>query len=263
MTDRELPKAETVILSFGGGTDSTAAAIGMVERGEPLNHVVFADPGSEWPRTYAHIARFSAWLVERGYPAVEIIRRKPAAVGAEFAVTLEAECLMRGQLPGIAYGFKSCSDKWKMQPFRAWMAHKGFTDAVVCIGYEAGEMRRVEAAERHVETYARRYPLVEWGWEREHCIEAIQRAGLPLPGKSSCFFCPSSKKHEILQLNREHPELMDRAIAIERGASAHQKLGLGGRFAWVDVLHADATQLKLIPDVTGDVPCGCFDGETA
>jgi len=66
-----------------------------------------------------------------------------------------------------------------------------------------------------------------------------------------------------LQLNREHPELMDRAIAIERGASAHQKLGLGGRFAWADVLHADATQLKLIPDVTGDVPCGCFDGETA
>jgi hypothetical protein len=253
----------TVILSFGAGTDSTAAGIGMVERGERLDHVVFADPGSEWPRTYAHVARFSQWLTARGYPAVEVIRRKPAAVGTEFAVTLEAECLARGQLPGIAYGFKSCSDKWKMQPFRAWMLHKGFTDAVVCIGYEAGEMRRVEAALRHDEPYARRFPLVEWGWERDDCIAAIQRAGLPLPGKSSCFFCPSSKKHEVLQLQREHPELMQRALAIEAGAVQTDMAGLGRNFAWADVLKADEMQLKLIPDITNDAPCGCHDGAEA
>ena len=35
---------------------------------------------------------------------------------------------------------------------------------------------------------------MEWGWDRDRCIRAIQEAGLPLPGKSSCFFCPSMKR---------------------------------------------------------------------
>ena len=37
---------------------------------------------------------------------------------------------------------------------------------------------------------------MDWGWTREDCIAAIQQEGLPLPGKSSCFFCPSMKKKD-------------------------------------------------------------------
>ena len=37
---------------------------------------------------------------------------------------------------------------------------------------------------------------MEWGWSRKDCIQAIRDAGLPLPGKSSCFFCPSMKRWE-------------------------------------------------------------------
>jgi hypothetical protein len=253
----------TVIWSFGAGTDSTGGICGMVERGEPIHHITFSDPGGEVPRTYDHIERFSQWLQDRGYPAVEMLRRKPSiVVGMGEANTLEAECLLRGQLPGIAYGFKSCSDKWKMQPFRAWLKEKAFTDAVVCIGYEAGETRRVEAALRHTEPYARRFPLVEWGWERADCIAAIERAGLPLPGKSACFFCPSSKKHEVIQLHKEYPELMTRALRIERVASISNNTmaGLGRRFAWEDVIRADEDQFKLLQDVPGESPCGCHDG---
>ena len=53
----------------------------------------------------------------------------------------------------------------------------------------------------HPHTYA--YPLMEWGWDREACIRAIEAAGLPQPGKSSCFFCPSMRAEEIIDL-REH-----------------------------------------------------------
>ena len=37
-------------------------------------------------------------------------------------------------------------------------------------------------------------------WGRDDCVAAIARVGLPQPGKSACFFCPSSKKHEIITL---------------------------------------------------------------
>ena len=83
--------------------------------------------------------------------------------------------------------------------------------------------------------YENRYPLIEdWHWTRDDCIRAIQEAGLPLPGKSSCFFCPSMKREEIEALKRQHPDLYRRALAIEENAMPHLKTvkGLGRNYAW-------------------------------
>lgn len=59
---------------------------------------------------------------------------------------------------------------------------------------------------------------MEWGWSRKDCIQAIRDAGLPLPGKSSCFFCPSMKRWEIRTLYHRYPDLLRRALAIEDAA---------------------------------------------
>lgn len=236
------------IVSYGGGTNSAA--------------MVFSDTGGEKPETYEHVALMSAWLVERGYPSITVIRRAPAIVGDKTAATLEEECLMRGQLPGIAYGFKSCSDKWKTQPFRTWFKEQGYTDAVVCVGFDSGEEHRAARGDLYEEPYSKRYPLIEWRMERDDCQDAIEAAGLPQPGKSSCFFCPSSRKHEILALATEHPLLFKRAAAIEAGANLTDVKGLGRRFSWREIVQADEDQFKLFPESGITTPCGCHDGET-
>lgn len=251
------------IVSFGGGTDSTAMCIAMIARGERIDHIIFSDTGGEMPETYAHVAAFSEWLAHHGEPRIETIRRAPAKVGDGFATTLEEECLMRGQLPGIAYGFKSCSDKWKIQPFKTWLKASGLTNVTVCIGYDADETRRTEQAEKHIESYKRRYPLQEFGMDREACIRTIRNAGVAQPGKSSCFFCPSSRKPEILERHRSHPELMARAIAMEKGADLTNMAGLGRRFAWSDLIAANESQQKFFPDIQTDMPCGCHEGASS
>ncbi|UVL31828.1 hypothetical protein [Pseudomonas donghuensis] len=91
---------------------------------------------------------------------------------------------------------------------------------------------------------------------RDECIKTIQRAGLPLPGKSSCFFCPNSKPREILSLP---DDLKDRAIAIERNANLTSVRGLGRRWRWEDLIASDRDQMRLFDDA-GDMPCGCYDG---
>ena len=48
---------------------------------------------------------------------------------------------------------------------------------------------------------------MEWGWARDDCIQQIEAAGLPQPGKSSCFFCPSMRAEEIIHLRDHHPDL--------------------------------------------------------
>lgn len=106
-----------VVASFGGGVNSTAMLIGMVERGETCDHILFADTGGEKPHTDAHVLEFSEWLVTHGMPAITTVRKAD--------LTLEQDCLNRKALPSVAYGFKSCSDHFKMRPQHAYLKSIG------------------------------------------------------------------------------------------------------------------------------------------
>lgn len=63
--------------------------------------------------------------------------------------------------------------------------------------------------------YEKRYYLREWGIDREACGRIIVNAGLPLPPKSACFFCPAMKDAEIAALKIEDPVLYALAIEME------------------------------------------------
>jgi hypothetical protein len=79
--------------------------------------------------------------------------------------------------------------------------------------------------------------LVEFA-KRKIRPDMIRAAGLPVPPKSACFFCPTSKRHEIVQLRVRHPELLQRALAIEENARPNltSVVGLGRSFAWSEFL---------------------------
>ena len=105
------------------------------------------------------------------------------------------------------------------------------------IGYDAGEGYRsdkVLLGDLADRKYSKWYPLMEWGWTRDDCIRQIEAAGLPQPGKSSCFFCPSMKPDEITALREQHPDLFRRALALEDNARQNLKTvkGLGRNYSW-------------------------------
>lgn len=239
------------VVSFGAGTNSTALLIGLWERRESVDYILFADTGAEKPHTYAHIEKFSKWLVKRGYPEIDYIKgQQPQQV---IDGGLEAECLRLNCLPSVAYGFKSCSMKWKAKPQENFLKSLGITDYTFLIGFDADEPHRAKSNPKN------RYPLIEWGWGREECIAAIDRTRVGRPGKSSCFFCPSSKKHEIIELHRQYPELAARAIAMEKNADLTSIKGLGRKFSWADVIAADEAQLKMIPETPIEAECNCYE----
>lgn len=249
------------IASFGGGTDSTAMLIGLKQRGETIDKILFADTGGEKPETYSFKAKFDKWLwYNYDGLTIEVVKAPNE--------TLEEACLKHNALPSIAYGFKTCSQRFKMQPIEKflnnWQPAKdawGRGEKVIrCIGYEAGEERR--AKEYESEKYQNRYPLIEWGWDRAKCIEVIKSEGLPLPGKSACFFCPSSKAGEVRWLARTHPDLFARAVAMEKNAKLTTIKGLGRDYSWEEMVKFKDAQLELLDQdwSTAEVPCGCYDG---
>lgn len=231
------------IVSFGGGTNSAALLIGLYQHGIPVDLITFADTGAEQPHTYEFIKHMNKWLEEHGMPRITVVENVDRNGNR---LTLEMECLRSGTLPSIAYGYKRCSQKHKIGPQEKYCNNYPPCRAVWqrgervtrFIGYDAGEWKRYEHSRKHNETdrkYENRYPLIEdWHWNRDDCIKVIQGENLPLPGKSSCFFCPSMKKQEIEVLKQQYPDLYQRAIAIEEGARPHltKVKGLGRNYAW-------------------------------
>jgi hypothetical protein len=253
-----------VVVAYGGGTNSTALLVGLHERGERPDLILFADTGGEKPETYAYLDVLDAWLAKVDFPPLIRVRhaRKDGTVE-----TLEDRSINTKSLPSIAYGYKACSEKWKRRPqdkyVNSWQPAKDAWFAgekcIKLIGYDADEDRRVANAPKEDNKYIYQYLLYEWNWDRRDCVDAIKRAGLPLPGKSACFFCPSSKKREVLDLKRKHPELYERACAIEKNANLDTVKGLGRNWAWSDLPALAPYQQASLLDPE-DIPCGCFDG---
>jgi hypothetical protein len=231
------------VLSYGGGTNSTAMLVGLWERGERPDFILFADTGGERPETYAHRDAVSSWCKNIGFPEIVTVSE---------AETLEANCLRRNALPGIAYGFKSCSEHYKIRPQKRWLKENNIVAPQFWVGIDAGEAHRAKDD-------GPRYPLIEWGWDRDKCIEAIARSGLPQPGKSACFFCPSNKRAEIISLRKTNPDLFARAIAIESNANLTAVKGLGRSFSWGGLIKYTEAQLDFFA-VEPEAPCGCYDG---
>ena len=259
-----LPSNHTpIVWSCGYGTNSTALAVGLVEHGESYDLAMFADTGGERPELYAYQGILNAYLRFHSLPPVMTVWKKRADCTR---LTLEQDCLEQHSLPSVAYGFKTCSQKYKIAPQEKVLNHwepavqawKRGEKVVKLIGYDAGEAHRATRYQGD-DKYTLRFPLIEWGWGREECIAAIARAGLPQPGKSACFFCPSSKKHEIKDLADKHPDLMARALVMEANADLTTIKGLGRNFAWADIVKAHRDQLDMFSEPP-DMLCACYDG---
>lgn len=253
-----------LVVSFGGGINSAAMLIGMVDKGVRPDAIVFADTGNEKPETYAFVSEMRAWCLR--HLDLGII-----TVGHPKGDTLRESCFRNGTLPSKAYGFPGCSVKFKHQPMEKYEMKRWGPDAIItkAIGYHAGETRRSDIAEKG--RYRYRYFLREWGWGQQDCEDAIIRiAGLPVPMKSACYFCPSSKPHEIAWLRDVHPELFADAVAMETQAIPYhaerpnadgtlKTLGLGRKFAWSDFVNITPAQVENTPE-PDQIPCMCYDG---
>lgn len=254
------------IVAYGGGTNSTAMLIGLYYRKIPIDLILCADTGCEQPHTYAYIPIMDAWLSQRGLPSITTVGYVDRN-GQR--LTLEQECLRSKTLPSLAYGFKRCSLKHKVAPQEKFCNHyepclevwKQGGRVNKLVGYGADELRRklhVEFSDPQNKKYSLQYPLIDWGWGREECISAILQEGLPLPGKSSCFFCPAMKRNEIRTLYHRYPDLFERAVAIEKNAMPNltSVKGLGRNWSWQEFVEADRNQLALREVFSEDnLPC--------
>jgi len=259
-TGRTLPMARLpMVVSYGAGVDSTAMLVGLHQRGERPDVILFADTGAEMPATYDYLPIIDAWLQSVGFPALTIVRN---ACPRAKHVSIFANCETNETLPGQAFrggqpGGGNCSARWKHEPMDRWLYRHGYLQRARLVGYDAGKRDSKRAAKGSPEATkhsrdAFRYPLQEWGWDRPRCEAEIAAAGLPVPPKSSCYICPAMKAEEIRTMARKHPNLLRNAMRLEQVArdgrhGLRTVKGLGRKFAWADM----AREERLLPEFGG------------
>lgn len=211
------PTKQPLAVAYGMGVDSTAALICLNEMGTRPDLILFADTGNEKQETYNYLPIMNSWLDSVGFPRITVVTYKVKNFKNWPPYhSLGENCLTNGTLPSLAFGFKSCSLKWKVAPQnkytdqwgparRAWAA--GMKVRKI-IGYDASPKDRKRyghAKGMEDPKYDYWYPLIEWNMHREDCKDWIADIGrLPVPPKSACTFCPATKPQELHEHRREY-----------------------------------------------------------
>lgn len=265
-----------VVMAYGGGVNTMAALIEATRRGVKFTAIVMADPGHEWPQTHWYRDNIAnPWLIEHGQPTVTVVTRAAEAkfrprAGLIYQGTLGEECLRIKALPSIAYGWKKCSQKYKAAPSNWWIERQPWAQEAWSrgeritriIGYDADEPSRARPEfldAREASRFVPRYILLERGIDRDGCIAIIERAGLPVPHKSACMWCPSNQLAEWREVRDHHPDVYSYALGME----ANAEIGSPDVVGLVRVMPNGRRQLRMLDEGApvmereGEVPCDC------
>jgi PP-loop superfamily ATP-utilizing enzyme len=189
-------------LSFGGGVNSVALYLLLVEQGVEFE-AVFVHHGSDHPSTYAYVDEFA-----KHHPLTIL---KPFVEGHS---SLYFYCYAKRIIPSMM--FRWCTDKFKAQVMNKYYKKPCFN----MMGIDAGESHRARLG--NVKGIENRFPLIEAGLDRQGCVELIKRHGLSVPPKSGCFICPFQSVYDWKQLRANDPDLFCKAEQLERRCNEYR-----------------------------------------
>lgn len=192
------------VCGISGGKDSSALAVYLgLTRPDLEIEYFFCDTGAELPETYEYLTRLETVL---GKP----IERLNAERGFDHWFEV-----YRGMLPSPQVRW--CTRMMKIAPLEAWIGDEPTTSYVAIRADEASRKGYVSTKPNITSVF----PFVEEGIDHDGVLRILDNAGIGLPSyyewrtRSGCYFCFYQRKAEWVGLAERHPELFERAMAIE------------------------------------------------
>ena len=191
------------VCGISGGKDSSALAIYMRDSVPDMEYF-FCDTGAELPETYEYLNKLEIVL---GKPVVRLNADKGFDHWFE---------VFRGALPSPQ--MRWCTKNMKIKPLEAWL---GDAPAISYVAIRADESNRKGyiSTKKNIKTA---FPFVDDGIDHAGVMKILDDSGIGLPSyyewrtRSGCYFCFFQRKAEWVGLADRHPELFERAVAIEK-----------------------------------------------
>jgi 3'-phosphoadenosine 5'-phosphosulfate sulfotransferase (PAPS reductase)/FAD synthetase len=191
------------ICGISGGKDSSALALHLRERIPELEYF-FCDTGAELPETYQFLDKLEIALGKK----IERLNSKKG-----FQHWFE---VYRGTLPSPQ--MRWCTVKMKIEPIEVWV---GRDDVTSYVAIRADELNRsgYVSTKPNIRSV---FPFIEDGIDEDGVLRILSEAGLGLPSyyewrtRSGCYFCFFQRKAEWIALSERHPDLWEKAVAIEQ-----------------------------------------------
>jgi len=196
------------VVSFSGGKDSTAMLLRLLELGEPIDRIIFADTGAEFPELYEYIKRIEKHIGRE----IEVI--KPETTFDEWRLSNWTKGKLSDEKRGMPQVLTPCywTREAKIKPLQK--EHKNATVVYVGIAYDEKQRMAKKAGKI-------RYPLVEWGWTEQDCVNYLNEKGLLNPlyvnfKRLGCWLCPKQSKGSLYVLWKNYPALWSELEELER-----------------------------------------------
>lgn len=221
-----------VYISLGAGVQSSAvlvmSALGWYDCPK-ADVAIFADTQDEPQYVYDYLEHLKKFGEEHGIP-VEVVTA--GRLSDDKHVLIPGFVLGKDGRPSMST--RGCTQDYKIIPIRRRVrALLGFKprqriparSAVALIGISRDEIQRMKPSRDA--WIVHQWPLVDAGLYRGNCEEIVKRAGLPMPQKSACTFCPYHDDGFWRRLRDESPKDFEVACGYdERIRSSSSRLRL-------------------------------------
>jgi 3'-phosphoadenosine 5'-phosphosulfate sulfotransferase (PAPS reductase)/FAD synthetase len=197
------------IVSLSGGKDSTAMLLMMLEKGMPIDYVIFVDTTKEFPEIYEHLDKLEKYI------APFQITRLQFDYDYYFA---EHQTKRGKNTYKKGYSFPTMRSRWCTTFKRDLMAKfiKSLNDDyTIYVGYAYDERKRAKPKPHY------RYPLVEWKITEKQALEYCYSKGFDFDGiynkisRTSCYCCPLVSINKLKAIYTYYPELWEKIKEME------------------------------------------------
>ena len=207
----------------------------MLEAGMPIDCVITADTGMEFPEMYRHWDKIDQLLYQERGIHLTILRHPKGFEWLMFDDPKEKpETLARREALDVTpygNGWPGIRVRWCTGQLKTHLIHKevnrikGAYNALHYVGIAADEPQRVKNDV---------YPLVEWGITEAEALQICYDRGFDWNGlyeiyhRCSCWCCPFQRIDELRKLRRHHPELWAKLREMDEralGQFGHTALG--------------------------------------